>query len=53
MPQIKIIFNIVEDLGNSIEKGFQYVTGDAVKNAGSEAIEDSFHKTFEELNTSR
>lgn len=37
-------------LGKDLASSASDVTGDFVKNAGSEAIEDSFNKTFEELN---
>ena len=37
-------------LGKDLASSASDVTGDFVKNAGSEAIEDSFNKSFEELN---
>lgn len=37
-------------LGKDLASSASDVTGDFVKNTGSEAIEDSFNKTFEELN---
>ena len=40
----------LSSLGKDLVSSASDVTGDVVKNTGSEAIEDSFNKTFEELN---